>query len=118
MHVHLKIHRIYFFRYQENSHPENFNQSNCPLVNSPLENCDPENSRLEYPTHVFKYLHPSFLTFFHYCHHYHCYYVKDCFAILFCKDCVARLFCKGAEVFMFVNIRQNEGLSEERQLMK
>ena len=62
------------------------------------------------PTHVFKYIHPSFLIFFffHYCHHYHWYYL-DCFVIL----CF-----KSAEVFKFESISQNEGLSEERQLMK
>ena len=30
MHVHLRILRIYFLRYQESSHPENFHQLNSP----------------------------------------------------------------------------------------
>ena len=47
--------------------------------------------------------------FFHCCHHYHWCYLKGCFVIL----CF-----KSAEVFTFVNICQNEGLSEERKLMK
>ena len=47
--------------------------------------------------------------FFHYCHRYHWYYLKDCFEI--------RCF-KNAEVFTFVKVCQNEVLSEERQIMK
>ena len=35
MHVHLRILCIYFLRYQENSRPESFHQSNSPLVNAP-----------------------------------------------------------------------------------
>ena len=99
MHVHLRILRICFLRYHENSLPENSNsenshQSNSPLVNSPLE-----------------YSHPSFVVFFffHYCHRYHWYYLKDCFV---------NLCFKSAEVFTLVKICQNEVLSEERQLMK
>ena len=63
----------------------------------------------KFPTHVFKYSHPSFLGFFHHCYRYHWCYLKDCFAIL----CY-----KSVEVFMFVKICQNEVSSEERQLMK
>ena len=59
MHVHLRILRIYYFPYRENSHPENsdlenFHQSNFPLVNPPWN----------IPTHVFKDSRPSFLIFF------------------------------------------------------
>ena len=61
-------------------------------------------------THVFKYFHSSFLNFlFSHCHRYHWCYLKDCFVIL----CF-----KSSEVFTFVNICQNEVLTEERQLMK
>ena len=35
MHLLLRILRIYFLRYQENSHPKNFHQSNPTLVNFP-----------------------------------------------------------------------------------
>ena len=45
--------------------------------------------------------------FFHYCHHHHWYYLKD-----------LSLSFKSAKVFTIVNICQNEGLSEGRQLMK
>ena len=58
MHIHLKILRIYFLWYQENSYPENFDQSNSPLLNShwkiPTWNV---------PNYVFKYFHPRFLNF-------------------------------------------------------
>ena len=76
--------------------------TNSSLVNPTLENSDLKISHLEYS-------HPSFLIFFQYCHHYLWYYSKECFLVLCFKD---------AEVFTFVNISQNEGLSEERQLMK
>ena len=91
---------------RENLHLENFHPSNSPLLNSsrkiPTWNI---------PTHVFKYFHSSFLNFlfFHYCHRYRWYYLKDCFVIL----CF-----KSPEAFTLVNICQNEVVSEERQLMK
>ena len=56
MHVHLRVLRIYFLRYQENSHPENFHQSNSPLVN-PLWKILTWNI----PTHAFKYSRRVFL---------------------------------------------------------
>ena len=86
---------------RENSHPEKSQPSSSPL----------ENSSWNIPTHVFKYFHSSFLNvlFFHYCHRYHWYYLKECFVIL----CF-----KSAEVFTFANICQNEVLSKEKQLMK
>ena len=99
MHVHLRILRIYFFRYQENSHPQNFNpenihQSNSPLIIYPLENSQPENSHLEYS-------HPSFQKFFfHYCRHYHWYYLTDCFLII----CF-----KSAEVFTLWTFVKTKG---------
>ena len=63
------------------------------------------------PTHFFKYSQPSFLIFFffNYWHHYHYYYLKDYFVIP---------WFKSAEVFTFVNICQNEGLSEKIELRK
>ena len=86
---------------RENSHPEKSQPSSSPL----------ENSSWNIPTHVLKYFHSSFLNvlFFHYCHRYHWYYLKECFVIL----CF-----KSAEVFTFANICQNEVLSKEKQLMK
>ena len=44
------------------------------------------------PTHVFNYFHPSFkmFLFFHYCHGYHWYYLKDCLVILFVKSAEVR----------------------------
>ena len=65
--------------YQENSHPENFHQSNSPLVNSPRKI-----PTWNIPTHVFKYSHPGYLhsLFFYYCRRYRWYYLKDCFVIL------------------------------------
>ena len=104
MHVHLRILPIYFLQYQENSHPENFHQSNSPLVNPPWKI-----SIWIISTHVFNYSLPSFLIFFHYCYSYHWYYLKDCFVILCFKN---------AEVFTFVKICQNEMLIKERHLMK
>ena len=58
MHVHLRVLRIYFLRYQENSHPENFHQSNSPLVN-PLW----EILTWNITTHAFKYSRASFFNF-------------------------------------------------------
>ena len=103
-----------FFAYisSVSTHPENFHQSNSPLVNSPCKISTQKIPTWNIPIYVFKYSHRSllfFFIFFHYCHHYHWYYLKDCFVIL----CL-----KSAEVFTFVKICQNKVLSEERQLMK
>ena len=108
MHVHLRILRIYFLRYQESSHPENFHQLNSP----PLVNTLWKIPTWIISTHVFKYSRPSFLFFFSILLLLlllHWYYLKDCFVIL----CF-----QSAEVFTFVKICQNEVLSEERQIMK
>ena len=77
MHIHLRILRIYFLRYQENSHPENLHQSNFPLVNPPWKI-----HTWNIPTYVLKDSRPCFLIFFHHCYRYHWYYLKDCLVIL------------------------------------
>ena len=114
MHEHLKVFHIYFLPYQENSHQENSVPKNFPQSNSlwwilPWKIPTQKIPSWNIPIHVSKYYHQSSFLYFHYCHRYHWYYLKDCFEI--------RCF-KNAEVFTFVKVCQNEVLSEERQIMK
>ena len=101
----------YFFRYQEISHPENFHQSNSLLVNSALENSHQKTPTCNIPTHVFKYSRPSFLIFLFFS-------LLSPLSLVLLKRRFLILCYKSAEVFTFLNICQNEVLSEERQLMK
>ena len=71
---------------------------------------DEDQCQCKYTWEFFAYIPTRvFYFFFHYCHRYHWYYLKDLFVIL----CF-----KSAEVLKFVKICQKEVLSEERQLMK
>ena len=102
MHVHLRVLRIYFLRYQENSHPENFHQSNSPLVN-PLWKILTWNI----PTHAFKYSRRVFLIS-----------LLLPLSLILLKRLPCNSMFKSAEVFSFVKSCPNKVLSEERQLMK
>ena len=62
VHVHLRILRIYFLRYKENSYPGNVHQSNFPLAHSHLENSHPENSQVDVDG-IFQGLIPSGVIF-------------------------------------------------------
>ena len=97
MYVHLRVLGICFLRYQENSHPENFHQLNSPLVNLPWKI-----PTWNVSTHVFKYSHSRFLTFFS-------------LLLLLSLKLLKRRFCN----FMFWKCwSQNKVLSDETQLMK
>ena len=78
---------------QENSHLENSHQLNSPPSEFVPENSHSENSHLEYSNPYFQILPPGFFKFlfFHYCHRYHWYYLKDCFVIPCFKSAEVRI---------------------------